>query len=290
MSVSVSPQWEIMELDEHLMMMIATLVYGVALLYSIFLWRKGFQKDDKINASLVIAGFCFHSSALFMRAAAIQKCPINNLFEVTMFTSWIIGAGYVIACIWAHTRSLGIFISPVIFSLSLMSLFPNVDSPPAPMELEGWFILHVPLILLSYGAFALAAVSSLMYLTHVHYLKYDKESVFWVRLPSIGRLENASSILVYSGFGLLTVGLAFGFVFLKMTTGTIISQDAKTYWSIAVWVAYGILALTHRFSGIRGRYLAWAIIGLFIFVLTTFWGANLLSDIHNSDPQTEQVN
>ena len=101
-------------------------------------------------------------------------------------------------------------------------------------------------------------------------------------LPSISRLEKSSSLLLMSGVGLLTVGLLLGFIFLKMTTGAFLSTDAKIYWSISVWVGYTILLLSHLVGGIRGRMLAFFTIGLFLFVLTTFWGTNLLSDIHNT--------
>lgn len=271
--------------NEHTLMPIATLIYGVASLYSVFLWRKGFTKDDKIVLGIISGGFIFHTASLIIRAAEEQRCPINNLFEVTMFTSWVIGLGFLLSVFWTKSRSHGPFISPVLFSLSLMTLFPNVDDKSDTFTLEGWFILHVPLILLSYGVFALAGVASVMYLTHVHYLKYDKESVFWVRLPSITQLERAATVLLYFGVLLLTIGLALGFSFLKISTGSFISQDAKIYWSIAVLAGYLILLFAHYFKGLRGRYLAWSTIGLLIFVLSTFWAANLLSDIHNNPPQ-----
>ncbi len=271
--------------NENTLMIFATLVYGLALLYSIFLWRKGFTKDDKVILGMICLGFSFHSAALVIRAAEVQRCPINNLFEVTMFTSWIIGLGFLLSAIWTKSRSHGPFISPVIFSLSLMTLFPNVDDRSDSLTLEGWFILHVPLILLSYGVFALAGVASVMYLTHVHYLKYNKESVFWVRLPSITQLERAATILLYGGVVFLAIGLALGFSFLKVSTGSFISQDAKIFWSIGVLAGYLILVFLHYFRGVRGRYLSWSIIGLLIFVFSTFWAANLLSDIHNNPLQ-----
>ncbi|MCD8534226.1 MAG: cytochrome c biogenesis protein [Verrucomicrobia bacterium] len=273
-----------MNLDEHGMMMIATLIYGLALVYSVFLWRKGFTRDDTINVGFLVSGFLCHTIALMIRAAETQRCPINNLFEVTMFTAWIIGFGFIIGAFWSNLRSFGVFISPLVFSLSLMSLFPNVDSPVNSLELRGWFILHVPIILLAYGSFAMASVASVMYLTHSHYLKYNKELAFWVRLPSISRLEHTSIILLNAGVALLTIGLALGFFILKINSGKIMSADAKIYWSLVVWVGYVIVLLLHWFSRIRGRYFACLTLGMFLFVLTTFWGANLLSDIHNASP------
>ncbi len=263
-------------------MVAATLVYGMAVMYSIFLWRKGFTRDDTINIGILVGGFGFHTLALMIRAAETQRCPINNLFEVTMFTSWLVGFGFIIASFWSRFRSIAAFVAPVIFSLSLMTLFPNVDGPVDSLRLEGWFILHVPIILLAYGAFAMACVSSVMYLTHAHYLKYNKEMAFWVRLPSIYRLETTSVMLLTGGVILLTLGLGLGFVILKNTSGSFLSQDAKIYWSIAVWVGYFALVLLHWIFSIRGRFLAWLSLALFVFVLTTFWAANLLSDIHNS--------
>ena len=78
----------------------ATLMYGVSLVYSVFLWRKGFRKDDRINYVLLLAGFTMHTLAMFMRGFSFNRCPVNNLFEATMFVNWSAVGAYLILGLW----------------------------------------------------------------------------------------------------------------------------------------------------------------------------------------------
>ena len=99
-------------------------------------------------------------------------------------------------------------------------------------------------------------------------------------LPPIQRLETIIGRLLLAGFVLLTVGLALGAYYLKQTTGVFYKGDAKILWSMAVWVFYlALLVMRWQFAQ-TGRRFVWGAVGTFAFVLLTFWGTNLLSNIH----------
>jgi len=102
----------------------ATLMYGVSLVYSVFLWRKGFRKDDRINYVLLLAGFTMHTVAMFMRGFSFNRCPVNNLFEATMFVNWSAVGAYLILGLWPKIRSLGAFASPIFVFLGIYALMP----------------------------------------------------------------------------------------------------------------------------------------------------------------------
>ncbi|HUA38066.1 MAG TPA: hypothetical protein VMA35_06665, partial [Candidatus Sulfopaludibacter sp.] len=73
--------------DRHFFLL-AVLVYGLSTVYSVFLWRKGFRHDDHVNYLLLLAGFGLHTVAMVRRGFSIAHCPVNNLFEATMFIAW----------------------------------------------------------------------------------------------------------------------------------------------------------------------------------------------------------
>ena len=80
--------------------------------------------------------------------------------------------------------------------------------------------------------------------------------------------------------------------YLKETHGVYFNGDAKVLWSLVVWAGCLILLISRWQFAQRGRRLAWGAVGMFAFVLLTFWGSNLLSGIHNpandSKPATEE--
>lgn len=262
--------------------MLAVVFYGMATLYSVFLWRKGFRQHNRIIYGLLFLAFGFHTLAMVSRGFSLSRCPVNNLYEAILFVAWTIVASYLVLGAWPRVQFLGAFAAPVLFGIGVFALMPDLDRPYAekPEFSGGWSSFHAASILLSYGAFGLSFVAGLMYLTQEHDLKFHKLRAILSLLPPIQRLEIIIGRLLLAGFVLLTVGLAIGAYYLKQTTGVFYKGDVKILWSIAVWVFYlALLIMRWRFAQ-TGRRFVWGAVGTFAFVLLTFWGTNLLSNIH----------
>ena len=264
-------------------LLLAVILYGVSAIYSIFLLRRGFRQDNRINYCLLLAAFGLHTAAMFKRGFSLQRCPINNLHEATTFIAWTIVTAYLLIGAWSRLRFLGAFASPLLFAIGTFALMPGLDPPHGvePAFTGGWSSLHKALILLSYGAFGLSSVAGLMYLTQEHDLKFHKLRAVFSLLPPIQRLEFVMGRLLAVGFGLLSAGLIVSAIYLKQTRGVYFTSDAEVLYSLFVWVLYLALLISHwRFSQ-RGRRFAWGAVGGFAFVMLTFWGIYLLSGIHN---------
>jgi HemX protein len=262
--------------------MIAVIVYGVSMLYSVFLWRKGFRQDNRVNYLLLLLGFGLHTTAMFLRGFHLDRCPVNNLYEATLFLAWTTVAVYLAIGLWSRLRFLGAFASPVLFAIGVFALMPALDPPhgPKPAFSGAATSLHAALILLAYGTFGLAAVSGAMYLTQEHDLKFHKLRAVLSLFPPIQRLELITGRLVLAGFLLLTVGLAVG-GHLPRPVGVHFHDDPKVVWSGFLWLLYlGLLVSRWRFAP-SGRRFAVGVIGAFAFLVLTFWGTALLSPIHN---------
>ena len=261
---------------------VAVLVYGVGAAYSVLLWRRGFRRDDWVLYSVLVVGAVLHTAAMFLRGFSIDRCPINNLFEATMFISWTIVASFLVLGLWPRLRFLGAFASPLLLALGVFALFPLLDERgPKPAFVHGWESLHAASILLAYGAFGLGAIAALMYLSQEHNLKFDKTRAVLALLPPIQRMERVTQALLWVGLGLLTAGLLVGVWWLREQRGYYLSGDPKVVWSLVVWCAYLVLLWFHGRPMAGGRRFAWGAIGAFAFVLLTFWGTNLPSPIHN---------
>jgi HemX protein len=267
--------------DRHFFLL-AVMLYGISTVYSILLWRHGFREDNRVNYLLLLAGFGCHVIAMGLRGFSLQHCPVNNLFEATMFFSWAIVTAYLVIGISARLRFLGAFVSPVLFFVGVFALMPPLDPPHGPHpEFSGAGVsLHAALILQAYGALGLSAIAALMYLTQVHNLRFHKLRAITSRFPPIQRLENIAARLLTNGFLLLTLGLIIGAIVLGRSDKKY-PYDPKVLWSMAVWAAYLALAVAYWKFAQRGRRFAWASAGVFAFVLLTFWVTNLLSKIHH---------
>lgn len=253
-------------------------------MYSIFLWRKGFQRDNRINYLLLLAAFSLHTYSMVRRGFSLQHCPVNNLYEATLFIAWTIVASYLVLGVWHRLRFLGAFASPILFGMGVFAVSGAEALDPAPgpkpQFVHGWTSLHGALILLSFGAFGLGAVAAVMYLTQEHDLKFHKLRAILSLLPPIQRLEKVTSGFITAGFVLLTAGLAiYPLLTQKPNAGS--KFDPIILWSGAVWLFYLVL-LALRWRGRGGRRFAWAALVSFAVILLTFWGFMLLSPMHNS--------
>ena len=266
-------------LTDRQFFLLAVLGYGLSAIYSVFLWRKGFRRDDRICYGMLALSFVAHSTAMILRGFSLSRCPVNNLFEAIMFVMWTIVAPYLVLGLMPKLRFLGAFASPVLLAMGVFGLMPGLDSAADP-NIPKLASVHAALILLAYGAFGLSSVAAVMYLTEERGLKMRRARTLLSLLPPIQRLELIASRLLMAGFVFLTVGLAMAPFLMKHRFGVFFQEDAKILWSGFVWLLYAGLLLMHwRFSQ-GGRRFAWGAVGSFSFVLLTFWGVNLLSKAH----------
>lgn len=268
--------------DRHFFLL-AVIFYGLSSAYSVFLWRKSFRTDDRVNYFILLIAFLFHTTAMFLRGFDFKQCPVNNLYEATTFISWTIVAAYLVLGIFHRLRFLGAFASHVLFFMGVFALMPALDPPHAaqPDFSNGLVSLHAALILIAIGAFGLSAVAALMFLVEENDLKFHKLRAIFSLLPPIQRLERVMNGLLLCGIILLTAGLAFSPILLKQKFGVYFKNDPLLDYSIFIWLFYLALLVARWKFGQGGRRFAWSALGSFAFILLTFWGFLLLSPIHH---------
>ena len=252
-------------------------------MYSVFLWRKGFREDNRNTYFLLLAACGLHTISMAKRGFSLDRCPVNNLYEATLFIAWTIVATYLVIGTWSRLRFLGAFASPVLFVMGVFALMPALDPPhgPTPQFGDAWASLHAALIFLSFGAFGLGSVAAVMYLTQEHDLKFHKLRAILSLLPPIERLEKISSWLVIAGLVLFTAGISLYPELMRERHGTASWTDPIILWSILIWVTY-ISLIVMRWAGKGGRRFAWGALASFAFILLTYSGFILLSPLHKS--------
>jgi HemX protein len=268
--------------DRHFFLL-AVVGYGLSSAYSVFLWRKGFRTDDRVNYFLLLAAAILHTTAMLKRGFSINQCPVNNLYEATVFIAWAIVAAFLVIGIFRRLRFLGAFASHVLFFMGVFALMPALDPPHAaqPDFSNGLVSLHATLILLGIGAFGLSAIAALMFLVEEDDLKFHKLRAIFSLLPPIQRLERVMNGLLFCGIILLTAGLCISPFLLKEKFGVWFKNDPLLDYSIFIWLFYLSLLIARRWFGQGGRRFAWSAAGSFAFILLTFWGFLLLSPIHH---------
>jgi ABC-type uncharacterized transport system permease subunit len=277
--------------DRHCFFL-AVMLYGIATVYSVFLWRKGFRRDDWVNYLLLAAGVALHTAAMIKRGLTLHSCPVNNLYEATTFLLWALGLASLVYALLPKFKFICAFAAPLLFTVGVFALMPALDPPHGPKpEFSGALrSLHAATILQAYGAFGLAAVAAFMFLVQQRDLKVHKLRALLSHLPSIQRLELITTRLVIVGFVLLTIGLTIGSQMPRHETESYFS-DVKVIWSMLIWLFFLESLVAHKIFGRSSRRFAAGVIAAFMFLLATFWITNLLSPMHqNQNPNPPTTN
>lgn len=261
---------------------LAVCFYGLSAVYSIFLLRREVGRHNSLNYFLLLAAFGLHTAAMFQRGFSLNRCPIHNLYEATLFVAWTMTAAYLVFGLWPRLRFLGAFAAPVLFAIGVFALCipaKNAGTVEHPEFGGGWLTLHITLFALSYGAFGIGAVAGLMYLSQERNLKQHKLRALLAFMPPIQRLELVIRAILLVGFALFTGALALAPVVMHQL-GKPFAPDFKIAWSCFVWAIYGTLLILRWRFWAGGRRFALGAVGAFAFVLLTFWGSSLLSPLH----------
>ncbi|HTI70717.1 MAG TPA: cytochrome c biogenesis protein CcsA [Candidatus Limnocylindria bacterium] len=260
----------------------AVAFYGIATVFALLIWRRGFRRDNHAIYALFCGGLAFHTGAMLLRGFSLSHCPISNLYEAIVFVEWTIAATYVAVGCFSRFRFLGAFAAPLLATLGVFALMPPLDRKmPTPHFETGWSPVHAALILLAYGAFGLGSLAALMYLSQEHNLRFNKSRAILALFPPITRLEKAARWLLFAGMVFLTGGLVTGALYLHEAKGIWFVADPFILYSLLTWVTYVVILLLAWRFGQSGRRFAWSAVVSFVFVMLTFWGIFLLSGLHN---------
>ena len=262
---------------------LAVILYGVCMLYSALVWRRGFRRDRWVVTLVLALAFLPHTIALLSRSHSLGEFPVTSLYGATLFVLWTMTATSLLLDLWPRLSFSGAFASPLLFAVGVFALTPGLDRPSDQLT-NGIIRIHAALILLSYGAFGLSAIAGVMFLSQEHDLKFNKLRAIVSRLPSIQRLDRIGSFLMIFGAVLLTIGLGLT-PWLYRDPESAFEWDAKILWSGLVWLIYAAMAAARWRWRFQGHRFAMGTVCAFAFLLLTFWGTNLLSGIHHPPPR-----
>lgn len=213
--------------------------------------------------------------------------PVSNLYEVFILFCLITSLLYLYYEERYKNRSLGGFVLLVISAAVAFLLWYSFERgaskilPLVPALKSYWMKIHVPANFVGYGAFALAAMVSVVYLIKAEFSSENKQGLV-ARLPSLDMLDDIIYKAIALGFAFFTIATILGAMWAAEAWGGYWSWDPKETWALIVWLNYA--AWLHlRFSkGWRGKAMAWwAVVGLFVTVFA-FLGVNMfLSGLHS---------
>jgi ABC-type uncharacterized transport system permease subunit len=255
---------------DRLLLVLSTFCFLFGFGYTMHSLGARVYQRSRLNLAFMLTGFLLQTGFLYLRGEAVGRCPLTNLFEVLIFLCWSMVLFYLLIGPAYRLSLLGAFTSPFVFVLQLAALLipqqpvVKITTPPNAL-LE----LHAAVSIVAYGAFALAMVAGLMYLAQERQLKTHHIRSIFYHLPPIHDLAVANRRLIWTGFGLLTVGLAAG-----IANGSA-HVHVMRYVSIGSWLLYAALLGALIGHKISPRRVAIFSVAAFSLMMVTMWGVQL---------------
>jgi len=253
-----------------------TIVFILYILSAFFYLGFAFTKKKAaagIGSVLAWSGLALHTAALIVRTVESGHAPFTNMYESLSFLAWASVLAFVLIDRKFRIPKIGPYLMLVavgLVALASSPLMPKDATPLVPALQSYWLWLHVSVTLLGEAFFAVAFITSIMYLA----AKTPEKKA---------EMDSVSYRCVAVGFPLFTLGgLVFGMVWAYKAWGTYWSWDPKEVWSLITWFVFALYLHTRIVMGWKGKRSAIiAIIG-FLAALFTYFGVNyLLAGLHS---------
>ena len=234
-------------------------------------------------------GLAAHLAALGIETLHLHRLPVTDVRSALSFYACMVTLAFFFVYLRYRIVFLGLFMLPLVFLLTLISVLRPPGSFDSSAFRGGWLLVHISSIFLGYTALFLTFVASIMYLIQEYELKSKQPRGFYYRLPSLKVCEEIYYRSLVLGLPFLSVGILTGFVWASRTWKGPWEFDPKILAAMVTWLIYLVLFSARVSGGWRGRRAAYIAIFGFAAILITFVGVSVLSGTHGYIPKLGSV-
>ncbi|MGV2938033.1 inner membrane protein YpjD [Mesobacillus sp. LC4] len=262
---------------------ITIVIYAASVLLYFIDFLNSNRRANKIAFWLLAFVWGFQTIFLLFYMFDQGRFPVLTLFEGLYFYAWVlvtlslaINKLLKVDFIVFFTNILG-FIIMAIHTFAPVQYDSNVMSEQLVSEL---LLIHITMAILSYGAFSISVVFSLLYLIQYDLLKRKKWGKLLWRITDLTKLDYWSYILNVIGVPMLILSLILGLQWAWIKVPDLAWYDAKLIGSFIVLAVYSIYLYLRVGREMYGKSLALWNVASFLIVLINFFLFGKLSSFH----------
>ncbi len=261
--------------------MLAGLLMFILIITEIFNNSKIIKTLLKVSVIAMVLLFVYHTVGLGIRWYISGHVPWSNGYESMIYVAW---ATMLFGLIFGRKSTLTIAATAFVTSMILMFAHMNWMDPEianlVPVLDSYWVMIHVSIIVASYGPFTLNMILGFLALFLMGITtKNNKKKIDLI----IKEITTISEMAMTVGLILLIIGNFLGGIWANESWGRYWGWDPKETWALVSIMVYAFILHMRLIPGLRGRY-AFNVAATFSFasVLMTYLGVNhLLSGLHS---------
>lgn len=291
----------------------SNIVFGILLFAMISYWvNLSLFSDSFLLAKIGRFSTILANAILFFilcsRWIIAGYFPLSNLYESLLFLTWMLLTVYLYLEFKTRSKLIGSVLIPVTLLISAfanLTLSPEMQksSPLVPALQSNWLMMHVSMMLLSYGTLIMGSLLCILFLVISRYKDVDLKVIDDSSLPlynimldyyeaklvipsneisELGKLkllqslDNWSYRIIGLGFPFLTIGIISGGVWANEAWGSYWSWDPKETWALITWLVFATYLHARITKGWEGK--RTAILGSlgFFVIWICYLGVNFL--------------
>ncbi len=252
---------------------VAAILYIIAATFILkpILHGKKTQKKGLILL-LTASGSIIHAWLVMHRIFGDQVLDLN-LINALSLICWLMVVFIVTISINRPTENLGIVVLPI----AALTVFSSGIYQPAESTVDPKIQVHIFLSVAAYGVLGLAAIQAIFTAIQSQFLHDHKPGGFIKALPPLKLMETMATMMLGTGFVLLTFSLITGFFFLDDMFAQHLVH--KTLLSVMAWMLFAIQLHGHWRYGWRGkRALKWTL-GAFLLLALAYFGSKFVLEV-----------
>ncbi len=259
----------------------ASLIMIVFVILSIFKQNKLNKITITISKVLLVLLFIVHTGGLAARWYISGHAPWSNAYESMIYVAW---ATMFFGLAFGRKSDLTMGSTAFVTSIILMVAHWNWLDPSIgnlqPVLDSYWLMIHVAVIVGSYGPFALGAIIGLVSLILI--IATNKSNFKKMKL-NIQELTIINELALTVGLIMLTIGNFLGGQWANESWGRYWGWDPKETWALISIFVYAFVIHMRLVPGLRGLFaFNWAAVIAFGSILMTYFGVNFyLTGLHS---------
>ncbi|MBL4951212.1 cytochrome c biogenesis protein CcsA [Neobacillus sp. YIM B02564] len=262
---------------------VTVVLYALSVLLYFFDFIYHNRKANRVAFWLLAFVWVLQTIFLILYMKETGRFPVLTIFEGLYFYAWVL-----VTLSLAINRILRVdfivffmnilgFIVMAIHTFAPTASHSHVMAQQLVSEL---LLIHITMAILSYGAFSLSFVFSLLYLLQYDLLKKKKWGTRLLRLADLEKLERLSYIMAVIGVPMLLLSLILGLQWAFLKLPGMPWYDIKIIGSFILLTAYSFYLYLRTVKDQSGKKLALWNVASFLIVLINFFLFGQLSSFH----------
>jgi len=243
----------------------------------------------KIFKFIIIGLFILHTLGLIARWYISGHAPWSDAYESMIYVAW---ATMLFGLLFGRKSDITFAATAFVASMILMIAHWNWMDPSIanlqPVLDSYWLMIHVAVIVGSYGPFTLSMILGLVSLLLMILSNTKNKEKMWLNIKEL-TIVNEMSMTV--GLVMLTIGNFLGGMWANESWGRYWGWDPKETWALISIMIYAFVLHVRLVPGLRGRF-TFNLLSIYAFasILMTYFGVNFyLAGLHSYAKDDQEI-